>query len=80
MEVKKNIEKQMDEIKRQFSNQQIIAKSVQDKLEEKEKNNELLKGKVDYLMKENEKLKNQLEIERNQSFMAKLFGKRDRGL
>lgn len=80
MEVKKNIEKQMDEVKRQFSSQQIITKSVQDKLEEKEKNNQLLKKKVDYLIEENKKLKDQLETEKNQSFVAKLFGKKDHGL
>ncbi|MHC6178554.1 hypothetical protein ACYUJ6_01590 [Clostridium sp. JNZ X4-2] len=77
MEVKKNIEIEMDDIKKQFLNQKIITKNVQDKLDEKEENNELLKEKVDYLIEENKKLKDQLKLERNQSLITRLFGKRD---
>jgi septal ring factor EnvC (AmiA/AmiB activator) len=77
MEVKQKIQKELDEVKKQLKKQRIFINNMKSSLNKKDKDNKMLEEEVNSLMEENSKLKGELEFERNQSFMSKLFRKKE---
>lgn len=77
MEVKKNIQEELDRTKKQLENDKKIVKDIRYKLEEKDKISKEFKERLDSLTEENKKLREELEIERSHSIVKKLFRRKD---
>ncbi|AZV56838.1 hypothetical protein [Clostridium sp. AWRP] len=77
IQVKKNIQKELENTKEQLENYKLFINKLQNSLDKKEKNNNRLKQEITYLMNENLKVKQELKLEKNKSIVDKLFKKKE---
>ncbi|BAH07876.1 hypothetical protein CKR_2825 [Clostridium kluyveri NBRC 12016] len=77
MEVKQNVQKELDETKNELEKQRMFNNNIKNDLNKKSKDNKLLKEKIDSLIEENARLKEELDFERSQSLVTKLFRKKE---
>lgn len=84
MEIKQNIQNELDDIKKQLDEtrnelekQKIFTNNMKSDLNKKDKDNKFLKKQIDSLLRENIKLKEELDFERNRSLVTKLFKKKE---
>ena len=77
MEVKQNVQKELDETKSELEKQRMFNSNIKNDLNKKVKDNKLLKEKIDSLIEENTRLKEELDFERGQSLVTKLFRKKE---
>ncbi|MFL0194593.1 hypothetical protein ACJDU8_03265 [Clostridium sp. WILCCON 0269] len=77
MEVKQNIQGELDETKNELEKQKMFNNNMKNNLNKKEKDNKMLKEEIERLIDENNRLKQELEFERSQSLMTKLFRKKE---
>lgn len=77
MEVKQNVQKELDETKNELEKQRMFNNNIKNDLNKKSKDNKLLKEKMDSLIEENARLKEELDFERSQSLVTKLFRKKE---
>ncbi|MDD3225080.1 MAG: hypothetical protein PHX70_10355 [Clostridium sp.] len=73
IEVKQNVQKKLDNANKKLTDQKLVEAKLQNKLKEKEKNNEILKKKIEIEISEKNKIKEELLLEKNQSFVNKIF-------
>ncbi|WP_406547990.1 hypothetical protein ACI7YV_09520 [Clostridium ljungdahlii] len=76
IQVKENIQKELENTKNQLENYKLFINKLQGNLDKKERNNNRLKQEITYLMKENLKVKQELKFEKNKSIVDKLFKKK----
>ncbi|WP_446897592.1 hypothetical protein ACSVC9_11300 [Clostridium sp. LBM24168] len=77
MEVKENIQKELNETRQQLENQRKTTKSIKYKLEQKDKSSKELKDRIDFLSEENKRLREELDLERKLPLLKKLFKRKD---
>lgn len=77
MEVRQNIQKELDEAKRQVAKKNASINNIKSNLNKNNRYIKIITEELKAAMDENAKLKEQLEVEKNQSFVTKLFKKRE---
>ncbi|WP_368489958.1 hypothetical protein [Clostridium sp. BJN0013] len=77
MEVKQNIQRELDETKSELEKQRMFNNNMKNDVNKRNKDNKLLKEKIDSLIEENTRLKEELDFERSQSLVTKLFRKKE---
>ncbi|OOM71297.1 hypothetical protein CLPUN_49810 [Clostridium puniceum] len=80
LELQQNIQKELEDANQQLANERKLKISIENKLKECEEENTIIRQQVKMISKENNKLYDELEFEKNQSIMERLLRKRPSGI
>ena len=73
LQLQESIQKELDRIKNQLSEEKELSSNLKDQLKENDERNALLQKQVNILSEENKKLSDDVELEKNQTFIKRLL-------